>query len=149
VLFSSGDWGVGGGDCQTNDGTNATRFQPMFPATCKSSPISMQFVFGWRLTRFSGPFVTTVGGTTGIKPETAIFLTGGGFSNYFSRPSYQDKDVTAYIKNLNGTYDGLYKCDLCLLAFCEPPLKSLFVYHVTVLKAVEFRMLRLIVTGSE
>lgn len=59
-----------------------------------------------------GPFVTAVGGTTGIEPETAISFSGGGFSNYFSQPPYQAKDVTAYIENLGGTYDGLYKCGL-------------------------------------
>ena len=149
MLFSSGDWGVGGGDCQTNDGRNITQFQPIFPASCEPSPICIQLVFGWRLMRFSGPFVTAVGGTTGVKPETAIALTGGGFSNYFSRPSYQDKDITAYIKDLNGTYDGLYKCDLCLLVFGEPSLKSAFAYHTTVLKVVDFRMLRLVVTDTE
>ena len=147
MLFSSGDWGVGGGDCQTNDGRNVTHFQPIFPASCKPSPIYMYLVFGWRLTRLSGPFVTAVGGTTSIKPETAISLTGGGFSNYFSRPSYQDKDVTAYIKNLNGTYDGLYKCGFCLLAFDEPSQRS--VRSITVLRAVDSRMLRLVLTGTE
>jgi tripeptidyl-peptidase I len=35
VLFSSGDFGVGGGDCKTNDGTNRVQFQPIFPATCQ------------------------------------------------------------------------------------------------------------------
>jgi len=101
------------------------------------------------VTRFSGPFVTAVGGTTGIKPETAIDFTGGGFSNYFPRPRYQKKDVTAYIKNLNGTYDGLYKCGLCPLAFGEPSLKSALVYHVVVLRAVDSRMLRLVPTDTE
>lgn len=33
VLFSSGDFGVGGGDCRTNDGTNKVLFQPAFPAS--------------------------------------------------------------------------------------------------------------------
>ena len=42
VLFSSGDTGVGSA-CETNDGKNATRFLPIFPAAC--------------------PFVTSVGGT--------------------------------------------------------------------------------------
>ncbi|KAF9643216.1 subtilisin-like protein [Thelephora ganbajun] len=88
VLFSSGDSGVGGGDCLTNDGRNVTQFQPAFPASC--------------------PFVTAVGGTTGIKPETAIFFTGGGFSNYFPRPPYQNDDVADYIDKLDGAYDGLY-----------------------------------------
>ena len=33
IMFSSGDDGVGGGDCLTNDGTNTKRFQPNFPGT--------------------------------------------------------------------------------------------------------------------
>jgi len=61
----------------------------------------------------SGPFVTSVGGTTGVNPEKAIAFSGGGFSRYFSQPSYQTGAVSAYIKKLNGTYNGLYKCGLC------------------------------------
>ena len=34
VLFSSGDYAVGGGDCLSNDGENRIVFQPIFPATC-------------------------------------------------------------------------------------------------------------------
>ena len=74
--------------------------------------------------QFSGPYVTAVGGTTGVNPETAIFFSSGGFSNYFPRPSYQDKAVTTYIENLNGTYDGLYKCDFCLLSSSELSLNG-------------------------
>lgn len=33
LIFGSGDAGVGGGSCEVNDGSNATRFQPMFPAS--------------------------------------------------------------------------------------------------------------------
>ena len=33
VIFSSGDCGVGGGDCATNDGKNRTEFLPVFSAT--------------------------------------------------------------------------------------------------------------------
>lgn len=73
----------------------------------------------------SGPYVTAVGGTIGANPETAISLSSGGFSNYFPRPRYQDDHVAAYIKNLNGAYEGLYKCGLCLLPFGEPSLKSI------------------------
>lgn len=36
VFFSSGDEGVGGGDCKTNDGKNNVQFQPAFPASCKT-----------------------------------------------------------------------------------------------------------------
>jgi tripeptidyl-peptidase-1 len=55
--------------------------------------------------------VTAVGATTGISPEVAVsrFYSGGGFSNYFSQPSYQKDAVTAYLKTLpDGTYQGLY-----------------------------------------
>ena len=31
--------------------------------------------------------------------ETAAALSGGGFSNYFDRPSYQDQAVASYLKN--------------------------------------------------
>jgi len=34
VLFSSGDFGVGGGSCLSNDGKNRTEFMPIFPASC-------------------------------------------------------------------------------------------------------------------
>ncbi|KAG6910772.1 hypothetical protein DXG01_007659 [Tephrocybe rancida] len=94
LTFSSGDNGVGDGNsnpasqtCFTNDGKNATRFQPLFPAS-----------------------VTSVGGTVGV-PEVAVtrFYSGGGFSDYFERPSYQDKAVKAFLKKLpEGTYEGLY-----------------------------------------
>ena len=44
LLFGSGDAGVGGGNCKTNDGKNVTQFQPAFPASCKPSPICVQLV---------------------------------------------------------------------------------------------------------
>ncbi|KDR84041.1 hypothetical protein GALMADRAFT_693836 [Galerina marginata CBS 339.88] len=97
LMFSSGDAGVGDGNsnpatqkCITNDGLNATKFLPAFPAGC--------------------PFVTAVGGTVQI-PEVAVsrFFSGGGFSNYFDRPSYQDRAVESYLKALpKGTYEGLF-----------------------------------------
>ncbi|KAG9317808.1 peptidase S8/S53 domain-containing protein [Chiua virens] len=95
LMFSSGDGGVGDGDsnpatqqCYTNTGVNRTVFLPEFPASC--------------------PYVTSVGGTNYI-PETAVFFSGGGFSNYFPRPSYQDAAVTKYLQDLApGTYEGLY-----------------------------------------
>jgi subtilase family serine protease len=34
IMFSSGDDGVGGGSCLTNDGTDTEHFQPNFPASC-------------------------------------------------------------------------------------------------------------------
>ncbi|KAF9256592.1 subtilisin-like protein [Marasmius fiardii PR-910] len=87
-LFSSGDFGVGGGDCRTNDGQNKVQFQPEFPASC--------------------PFVTTVGGTTRTNPEVAVDFTGGGFSNYFARPDYQSAAVTTFLNRLGTTNSGLF-----------------------------------------
>jgi len=94
LIFSSGDSGVGDGDpnpatqqCFTNNGLNETKFVPAFPATC--------------------PYVTAVGATWYI-PEETYYISGGGFSNYFPRPLYQDVAVPPYLKNLGDTYEGLY-----------------------------------------
>ncbi|RAL10809.1 subtilisin-like protein [Aspergillus homomorphus CBS 101889] len=61
---------------------------PVFPASC--------------------PFVTSVGGTEGISPESAISFSGGGFSEIFARPSYQDSSVTSYLQGLASSFEGLY-----------------------------------------
>ncbi|CAE6432120.1 unnamed protein product [Rhizoctonia solani] len=88
VLFSSGDGGVGSGTCKTNDGTNRTRFQPIFPASC--------------------PYVTGVGGTYKIAPEVGVSFSQGGFSDYFARPSYQTSAVSTFLGSIGTTYSGLY-----------------------------------------
>ncbi|TFK63265.1 subtilisin-like protein [Pluteus cervinus] len=88
VFFSSGDFGVGGGDCRTNDGKNTVLFQPAFPASC--------------------PFVTAVGGTTRVNPEVAVSFSGGGFSRYFSTPSYQSAAVSRFVTGLGTKFSGLY-----------------------------------------
>lgn len=97
LVFSSGDSGVGAdGTCYSNDGKNTSMFIPAFPASC--------------------PYVTTVGATKNINPEVAAydsrngFSSGGGFSNYFPRPAYQEVIVDAYLASLNKTYayPGLY-----------------------------------------
>ncbi|KAI0064450.1 subtilisin-like protein [Artomyces pyxidatus] len=87
VLFSSGDSGVGS-DCVSNDGSNRSMFIPNFPATC--------------------PFVTAVGGTTGVNPEKAASLSSGGFSNYFARPSYQSTVVPSFISSIGTQFSGLF-----------------------------------------
>ncbi|KAH9174164.1 subtilisin-like protein [Lactarius sanguifluus] len=81
VLFATGDDGVGRGDC-------TARFTPVFPATC--------------------PYVTAVGGTTSFTPEVAADLSGGGFSEYFLRPEYQQRAVSTFLNNLGQQYSGLY-----------------------------------------
>ena len=42
LLFSSGDFGVGGGSCLSNDGANRRQFVPIFPASCGLSPFPYQ-----------------------------------------------------------------------------------------------------------
>jgi len=52
--------------------------------------------------------VTAVGGTSGI-PEVAAKFSGGGFSNYFARPKYQNDAVNKYLTGLpDGLYEGYY-----------------------------------------
>ncbi|KAL1304330.1 hypothetical protein AAFC00_000731 [Neodothiora populina] len=93
LFFAAGDGGVGGaGSCYSNNGTNAPTFLPLFPSTC--------------------PYITSVGGTMNFNPEVVAhsgsYAGGGGFSDYFARPSYQDSVVTSYVEGLNGKYAGLY-----------------------------------------
>ncbi|KAH9017706.1 subtilisin-like protein [Lactarius pseudohatsudake] len=89
VLFSSGDYGVGDGDClfQDSSGKVSVQFIPIFPATC--------------------PWVTSVGGTTGY-PEVAASISGGGFSNYFPRQPYQANAVSTFLQNFGNEHSGLY-----------------------------------------
>ncbi|KAH8979042.1 subtilisin-like protein [Lactarius akahatsu] len=90
VLFSSGDWGVGDGDClfQDSSGKVSVQFIPVFPATC--------------------PWVTSVGGTTGHDPEVAASISGGGFSIYFPRQPYQANAVSTFLQNFGDKHSGLY-----------------------------------------
>ncbi|OAA70025.1 tripeptidyl-peptidase 1 precursor [Akanthomyces lecanii RCEF 1005] len=88
VLAASGDAGPGQ-SCRSNaDNSTATRFLPAFPASC--------------------PYVTAVGATRGIAGETAMELSGGGFSEYFPRPAYQLGAVDAYLAKHGGEWKGLY-----------------------------------------
>lgn len=86
-VFSSGDTGVGSA-CQTNDGKNTTRFLPMFPGTC--------------------PYVTSVGATRFINPESALSFSSGGFSDIFPRPIWQKTAVLGYLAQLGPKWKGLY-----------------------------------------
>jgi tripeptidyl-peptidase-1 len=56
----------------------------------------------------SCPYVTGVGATVGINPETAANFSGGGFSNYFARPSYQDDAVQGFISQLPDDFAGTF-----------------------------------------
>ncbi|KAF8318927.1 peptidase S8/S53 domain-containing protein [Cantharellus anzutake] len=86
VLHASGDHGVGGTtpySCQNTRGA----FVPSFPASC--------------------PYVTAVGSTSSW-PEVAAYFSGGGFSNYFIRPSYQNEAVSSYASRMGGQFRGKY-----------------------------------------
>jgi tripeptidyl-peptidase-1 len=65
-----------------------------------------------------GPFVTTVGSTFRVNPEVAISFSGGGFSNYFPRPAYQNAAVSSFLQKIGTRNNGLFKCVclFCLLA---------------------------------
>lgn len=97
VIFSSGDYGVGKtGFCYANSGKQNPTFLPTFPATC--------------------PYVTSVGATENFFPEVAVseggpggFNSGGGFSNYFPTPKWQQDQVNRYLNYMGSTtYQGLY-----------------------------------------
>ena len=99
-VYSSGDSGVGGfgGTCLNDEGqevTNGTRFSPTFPGGC--------------------PYVVSVGATQVVPgnkvtdPESAVFQrfpSGGGFSNVFGRPEFQQAAVEGYLKLFPPPYDS-------------------------------------------
>ncbi|KAH9887240.1 family S53 protease-like protein [Cubamyces lactineus] len=82
ILFASGDSAAG---CPVG---NDTSYQVLFPSNC--------------------PFVTSVGGTVLFEPEEAWQGSGGGFSNYFSRPAYQDAAVENFFAQYGDTNADLY-----------------------------------------
>jgi tripeptidyl-peptidase-1 len=82
-LYASGDGGVSG-----TQSSSCTKFVVSFPSGC--------------------PYVTVVGGTTGIAPETGASLSAGGFSNYFGIPSFQSAQVASYLKSIGTQYSGKY-----------------------------------------
>jgi len=78
LLFASGDSGAG---CKETTKEHYI-YNPMFPS--------------------SSPFVTTIGGTVFDNPfeitgENTDFISGGGFSTIFPRPSYQDAAVKQFL----------------------------------------------------
>ncbi|KAK0192116.1 family S53 protease-like protein [Armillaria mellea] len=83
ILFASGDGGVGGGQ----QGETCTTFIPAFPGGC--------------------PFHTSVGATQGVT-ETSASFSSGGFSNVFTRPSYQATAVSTYLTALGSTNAGKF-----------------------------------------
>jgi tripeptidyl-peptidase-1 len=105
VLFASGDHGVAGQDGCLGPGEDI--FSPTFPAKSVSTPYAMGLMKS-DIRASSCPYVTAVGGTkvlpgyTPSAPETALYngernnilSSGGGFSNVFQAPSYQQAAVS-------------------------------------------------------
>jgi tripeptidyl-peptidase-1 len=113
VLQASGDEGVGLGNCRDSSGN--VYFLPSFPGTCTCHISPGKRTVPYRgsldITRghFSaGPFVTTVGGTINYQPEIAAPISGGGFSNIFLRPPYQEQVVPNFLQNFGNQYQGMY-----------------------------------------
>ncbi|KAJ5280366.1 hypothetical protein N7478_005738 [Penicillium angulare] len=79
ILHSSGDEGVGSA-CASADG-KTPEFNPIFPATC--------------------PYVTAVGGTSGVSPEYAWNASSGGFSSVFDRAWFQESAVKTYLTHVS------------------------------------------------
>jgi tripeptidyl-peptidase-1 len=75
VLVSSGDSGSGSNCSATNPAK--LLYSPAFPA--------------------GSPWATAVGATRYVEPERVVGFSGGGFSNYFGRPAWQDAAVETYL----------------------------------------------------
>ncbi|KAH6874691.1 peptidase S8/S53 domain-containing protein [Thelonectria olida] len=87
VVVAAGNRGPGRG-CMSNDGKNTTKFIPNFPPTC--------------------PYVTVVGGTDNYASERALTASSGGFSEYWSRPWWQDNAVKPYLKKYGKEWKGYF-----------------------------------------
>jgi tripeptidyl-peptidase-1 len=117
LLFAGGVGGVGQGNCIDTSGN--VRFLPLFPATCTYGLfLSSQAVYKLRDTslttrpRFCRSLVHYLWrNKVGYKPEAAAPFSGGGFSDYFLRPDYQQEVVSSFlqVQTLEDEYKGLYK----------------------------------------
>ncbi|KAF4977797.1 hypothetical protein FZEAL_5763 [Fusarium zealandicum] len=106
VVVASGDFGPGA-SCRSNDGKKKTKFLPGFPSGC--------------------PYVTSVGGTEKNRPEVAwsttfpkndtdntpeaTYTPGGGFSEHWPRPRWQDQAVKGYLKKYGNEWKGYFNPD--------------------------------------
>jgi subtilase family serine protease len=107
----------------SNDGKNTFKFLPEFPTSCP-------YITAVGATQNFEPEVVAYRPANSLGPDGKLhgfYSSGGGFSEYvlpcitwsvmdfadlgvryFTRPSYQDAVVPAYIKRLNGEYAGLF-----------------------------------------
>ena len=109
IIFSSGDYGVAAIPSDTYNGCINTKalgksgkiFSPDFPADCP-------YVLAVGATQLPGDETVNDPEEVLYQPEvgyqTATFSSGGGFSNYYKRPSYQNSAVTTYLNNYAPNY---------------------------------------------
>ena len=105
VLVASGNDGVGPEGCYRG------QFEVEFPSSCSCGTLSSLPKREYKsLTRpcFAGPWVTSVGGTQGINPERAMPRSGGGFSDIFDRPGYQEGAVEEYLYEFRYHFGNQY-----------------------------------------
>ncbi|KEY67758.1 hypothetical protein S7711_04078 [Stachybotrys chartarum IBT 7711] len=96
ILSGSGDGGARGArnsSCTTYDGSDDDVAMAVFPATC--------------------PWVTGVGATSNrVEPPEGAYYSGGGFSQYFPRPAWQDDAVQGYVEALDGFLEPYYNASM-------------------------------------
>lgn len=110
VLYSSGDYGVAGqrGECINGSGPdapyiyNATtgRFTPSFPGTCP-------YVISVGATQVKPNFTVTKNLPSRAQPEEAcetVIYSGGGFSDVFPIPEYQNEAVQKWFTDYPPPY---------------------------------------------
>lgn len=117
ILESSGDLGVGA-VCLTSQGPRARQFDAVFPATC--------------------PYITSVGGLQFYNPENAWNASSGGFSMYFTQPSYQKTSVNTYLtKYIPAATKNYYSSnnftDFSGRGFPDVSAHSLYPFYLTVI----------------
>ncbi|KAF8265651.1 subtilisin-like protein [Lactarius quietus] len=114
ILAASGDDGVVPGTaCSTTAAaihisSSSLHFPQLVSVTASRLGNSTQSLAHSTFYALAGPWVTSVGGTTGYGPEVAAAISGGGFSAYFPQPPYQDHAVPTFLQNLGSKYYGLY-----------------------------------------
>jgi len=94
IVAGSGDGGAAGAQnssCQKADGKPVT--MAVFPASC--------------------PWVTAVGAVRNdVDPPEGATFSGGGFSQYFKRPLWQNDAVEGYVKSLDGYLSEYYNASM-------------------------------------
>ncbi|KAH8987049.1 subtilisin-like protein [Lactarius akahatsu] len=111
VLVSSGDDGVGRGDCRDNSGS--VRFTPSFPSSCMRGDLPACITQAPEATHQTGLVFQVPGSLVSVErwattPRSGLYMSGGGFSMHFTRPDYQEEMVAPFLESIGSQYAGLY-----------------------------------------